>query len=282
MKVEFIRFEASDGVELQGWLSNEPGDVAVIHMHGMSGNGYENAFLDNLRATYSGLGISFLTIDSRGRGIISYFNMPGGNTKLAGSCFEIFEESIHDIHGAIDYLKTLGKKRFVLQGHSLGGSKVVNYILKTTNDEVVGSILLAPTDMIGWASTEEKNDEFQKRAAALIAEGKPEELVSAQCWLDNTPLSAQSYVSLSSSGTAVDIYASDKLGSVSTPQIIIYGSADIGITEVDGTIEKWQERIDKFKNPNTAIEIIADAPHSFKGYEPKLSVIAAKFVKGIL
>ncbi len=53
MKVDFIRFKATDDVELQGWLNNENGDVAVVHIHGMSGNGYENYFLDDLREMYA-------------------------------------------------------------------------------------------------------------------------------------------------------------------------------------------------------------------------------------
>ena len=40
--VEFTRFKASDGVELQGWLSGGDKEIAVVHIHGMSGNGYEN------------------------------------------------------------------------------------------------------------------------------------------------------------------------------------------------------------------------------------------------
>jgi hypothetical protein len=56
MKVEFVRFNATDDVELQGWLNNENGEVAVVHIHGMSGNGYENYFLDDLRKMYANHG----------------------------------------------------------------------------------------------------------------------------------------------------------------------------------------------------------------------------------
>ena len=67
MTVEFVRFKASDEVELQGWLTNVDGGSVVVHIHGMSGNGYENQFLDTLRETYAGKGISFFSIDTRGR-----------------------------------------------------------------------------------------------------------------------------------------------------------------------------------------------------------------------
>ena|SRR6185369_16882341 len=55
MQVEFVRFKAADSVELQGWYSNAPGDEVVIHLHGKSGNGYENDFLDTLRQANLGI-----------------------------------------------------------------------------------------------------------------------------------------------------------------------------------------------------------------------------------
>lgn len=100
MQVDFVRFKASYSVELQGWLSNVNGTVAAIHIHGMSGNGYENYFLDNLRETYAiKNGISFFPIDSRGRGIMSSFWQGGKGDawglgeKIGGSCYELFDES---------------------------------------------------------------------------------------------------------------------------------------------------------------------------------------------
>ena len=113
MNVDFVRFKASDNVELRGWFSDGGSDKAVIHVHGMSGNGYENYFLDNLREMYNSNGFAFFSIDTRGSGIYNSFFLGGDQskwgegTKPGGSCFEIFEESVNDIQGAIDYLKTL-------------------------------------------------------------------------------------------------------------------------------------------------------------------------------
>ena len=290
--VEFTRFKASDGIELQGWLSNENSDIAVVHIHGMSGNGYENYFLDNLREMYSKNGISFFTIDTRGRGIISSFSKEneidswGEGTKLGGSCFEIFSESIDDIQGAIDYLKTQGKSKFILQGHSLGGSKVVNYLVTKNNSEIIGAVLLAPTDMIGWANTDSHHQEYLKKSEEFISHGEAEELVNAQCWLDKTPLSAQTYPTLCKAGTAVDIYGERDegalLGRIQIPTMIAYGDNDIGIVKVDGTIDKWIARVDKIKNQNTKISVIKGSAHSFKGCEVELSKNVEAFVREII
>ena len=88
-----MRFKASDTVELQGWLSSVDSDTAVVHVHGMSGNGYENYFLDHLRAMFTRHDISFFATDNRGRGVVSSFwqggqvDTWGKSTKLGGSCF---------------------------------------------------------------------------------------------------------------------------------------------------------------------------------------------------
>jgi alpha-beta hydrolase superfamily lysophospholipase len=290
--IDFTRFKASDGVELQGWLSRDTNKIAVIHIHGMSGNGYENYFLDNLREIYAKNGISFFSIDTRGRGIISSFwkdnetDLWGEGTKLGGSCFEIFSESIDDIQGAIDYLKTQGRSKFVLQGHSLGGSKVVNFLVTKNNPEIIGAVLLAPTDMVGWANTDPRHPDYLKKSEELISRGEGEELVSAQCWLDKTPLSAQTYPSLCKAGTAVDIYGERAggalLGKIRIPVLIAYGDSDIGILKIDGNMDKWIAAVNKIKNQNTRISVIKNATHSFRGCETELAKNVESFLKEIL
>ena len=281
MMVDFVRFNASDGVELQGWLNNEASDVAVVHIHGMSGNGYENYFLDNLRAMYTNHDVSLFTIDSRGRGIVSDFRQ-GDGWKHAGSCFEIFEESVHDIRGAIDYLKSLGKTRFILQGHSLGCTKVVNFVLNEDVDGIEKVILLAPTDMAGWANTEPMHSEYLAKAKQLLSEGKGEELVDAQCWLDKTPISAQTYPTICEAGSSADIYGErdggSLLGRVELPMLIPYGTDDIGIKQIDGTMDKWLERVNGIKNANTEIAVVDGASHGFKGLENVLTDAIEGFI----
>jgi len=281
MKVDFLRFKAADGVELEGWLSDPGGELAVIHVHGMSGNGYENHFLDNLRELYVSLGITFLAFDNRGAGVISYFRQRK-NTKLAGSCFEIFEESAADIQGVIDFLKKQGKKRFILQGHSLGASKVVNFVAKKKNDNVFAVILLAPTDMVRWAKKDPEHSAYLKKSEELLEDGKSEELVGAQCWDDKTPLSAQTYKSITEGNGPVDIYAERAGGSllshVSQPMLIVYGDEDIGL-ETDGSVNQWLARVKPIINEKTDIQIIHGAPHSFRKYEDQLTDIVDEFLR---
>ena len=232
--------------------------------------------------------VSFFTIHTLLNLIINSFwkggeeNSWGEGIKSGGSCYEIFEESELDIQGAIDYLKTLGKTKFVLMGHSLGGNKVVNFLSGKNHPEVVSAVLLAPTDMVGWANTDPNNKAYLQKAKDLLAEGKGEELVGAECWLDKTPLSAQTYPSICESGRTVDIYGEREgktpLGNVEIPMFIAYGDIDIGITKIDGSMDKWVERVNKIKNDNTQISIIKNASHSFKTHEDELAASVERFL----
>lgn len=291
MKVDFNRFSTADNVELQGWYSDVPGDTAVIHVHGKSGNGYENHFLDTLRERYSELGVSFFTFDNRGRGIESYFpqegaiNAWGEGTKRGGSCYELFDESAFDIQGAIDFVKGQGKTRLVLQGHSLGGPKVINYLLHQPDATVTSAILLAPTDMSGWAAKDPEHEANLRRAHDLLAAGQGEKILGARVGLDKDEISAQAYVGMYEAGTPVDIYGEREggplLGRVALRTLIVYGSQDIGITEIDGTIDHWLERTGRFINGNTQVKTINGASHSFRGYEDQLVGILSSFVQEV-
>ncbi len=281
-KVEFVRFKAADEVELQGWLHLADGDSAVIHIHGHSGNGYENNFLDYLSEMYVQQGVSFFSIDTRGRGVISDFAM-GSGFKHAGSCFELFDESVHDIEGALTYLRSIGKKTFLLQGHSLGCTKVVNYIVAQMCSDISSVVLIAPTDMVGWAESDPQHETYLVKAKHHIAAGEGEELVDAQCWpLDKVPISAQTYPTICERGSSADIYnnrdGGPLLGQVSLPMHIVYGDADIGIQRIDGAVDSWLARVNPIKNQNTTISIIDGAQHSFAGCETDLAAAIKKFI----
>jgi pimeloyl-ACP methyl ester carboxylesterase len=280
--IEIVRFKASDGVELQGWLSNEAGPAVLIHVHGMSSTGYEDPFIDYLRDAYVQIGVSFFSIDTRGRAIISDFRQ-GEGFKRGGSAFEIFGESVHDIQGAIDYIRSLKKTTIILEGHSLGASKVVNYLIQKPHEAIAAVILLAPTDMVGWANGQTEHKRYLAKAKELIAQGKGSEFVDTLAWINKTPLSAQTYPTISEAGTELDIYGDREggplLGRISQPALIIYGDKDIGITFIDGSIDAWLARIKPFKNPNTDVTVIPGAAHTFDGLEGELAAVAQAFVR---
>lgn len=53
---------------------------------------------------------------------------------------------------------------------------------------------------------------------------------------------------------------------------------DIGIERIDGTINKWLERINKIKNTNTQTAVIRGATHSFSGHKKELAEAISSFM----
>lgn len=144
-------------------------------------------------------------------------------------------------------------------------------------------ILLAPTDMVGWAETDPRHESYLAEAKRLQAKGKGESLVGAECWLDKTPLSAQTYPSLCEAGGAADIYGDREdgplLGRLTVPTLILYGDQDIGITEIDGSMAAWLDRTRAARPANAQMSTLEDAPHSFRGHEQVMSQIVIDFAQ---
>ena len=69
MQGELVRIEAEDGLELVGFYAAPPGSAArraVLHIHGMAGNFYENRFVSTVCNTVVAKGLAFLTVNNRG------------------------------------------------------------------------------------------------------------------------------------------------------------------------------------------------------------------------
>lgn len=62
------------------------------------------------------------------------------------------------------------------------------------------------------------------------------------------------------------------------PMLIAYGTEDIGITQIDGTIDKWLTRVNAIKNSNTEITIVDGASHGFNGFENVLAKSIERFI----
>jgi len=149
-----------DGIWLQG-LFCEPKTKttkAVLHIHGLQGNFYENYFVDPIAVEANNQGIAFLTVNLHGSGYRQdYWLRDYSDTKMFGGNYELFEDCIQDVNAWLKFLKDKGYTQVFLQGHSLGTLKVVFYQVKTKNPLVRALVLLSPADMIGLWKDEVKN-----------------------------------------------------------------------------------------------------------------------------
>ncbi len=180
--MNFIRFNATDGIELEGLLYDAGKESIVINIHGWAGNFYENYFIQEEALALNNSNISFLTINNRGHDFKCYLtNTENGNSIVGGGLYEDASESKYDIEGAINFCKSKGYKRIILQGHSSGAQKVINYAIEKNYKDV---ILLSPGDLYEEARSSNDVDieSLQITAKNLISEGNGDSKLDIPIW----------------------------------------------------------------------------------------------------
>lgn len=140
--VHLVKFEADDGLTLNGLVAESGSDATVVHVHGKCGNFYENAFIQDMIARYTEAGLNFLAFNNRGHGCVVEAYRHGRVVYVGGS-IEEFTECVLDIGAAVRFAATFSQT-VVLQGHSHGCEKVLHYV--QTTGALNALILLSPAD----------------------------------------------------------------------------------------------------------------------------------------
>lgn len=157
MNIEKIYFETQDNARLVGLLhKGSKTDKVIISVHGMTSDCLKRRD-DIIARTMTENNIDFFSFNNRGHDVISYLTkeMQGINAKQkAGTAYEDVQDSYFDIKAAIDQMLELGYKEIILQGHSLGCTKIVytynKFITKSEEkylDSVKAVILLSLVDI---------------------------------------------------------------------------------------------------------------------------------------
>jgi pimeloyl-ACP methyl ester carboxylesterase len=172
-------FKTADGERLHGLLFTPPtrrSDLALLFVHGVAMNFYLpplSIFGQELAAR----GFHSFVINTRGHDWIS---RAGNLTKFGGCAYEILEDCLLDLDGALAFLKEQGYRRFVLIGHSLGAIKSLIYQGTRRRADVIGVVSCsAPRQFYSERAARQPGfKEVIERAEALIAAGKADELLS--------------------------------------------------------------------------------------------------------
>ena len=292
MKTTFCRVVTADKLRLEGLLfePDRKSNIAVLHIHGMAGNFYENIFLDSMADEYTKAGYALLSFNNRGHDYIADFQIVGSkeNQKRIGDAFEKIEDCILDIEAWISFLKLKGYKIFVLQGHSLGAVKAVYYLSDRPKNPFSALILASPPDMLGLVRAEAEKSNFMRdlNEAKELVEKK-----QGNTWLKNKTWnwyykSAQSYIDFFADGAKTDIFPIlrngdfNKLESIKIPILVFYGGND------DAAVffpEKDLEIIKKhIKNPKSKTLLIGTAPHSYFKHEKQAAKNVVNWLKEVL
>ncbi|RPJ37007.1 MAG: alpha/beta hydrolase, partial [Deltaproteobacteria bacterium] len=145
MKYPIVKTITGDHLELFGILAEADGekDIVLVNIYGTSGCFYIEEYASFLVEELPALGISALFTNNRGSHVMEAWQQ-------SGAALEMFEDCVLDIDAWIRYVLSLGYRRIILQGHSLGTEKVVYYLNRGNPPPAVAAlILLGVSDSFG-------------------------------------------------------------------------------------------------------------------------------------
>jgi len=161
-----------------------PSKGAAMYCHGNQMNFYVCA-ARFLAPHITALGYEYLAFNRRGHDSVSTYN----SRECVGGAYQTVAEGIEDNELAARYLAGKGFKNPVVIGHSNGGVLASEHVARHPETRALillsahagGNRLTNPQSARNY-TINEKTDEQTKEAAALIAAGKPRQLMLIPAW----------------------------------------------------------------------------------------------------
>ncbi|MDA8218426.1 MAG: alpha/beta fold hydrolase, partial [Dehalococcoidales bacterium] len=172
---ELVYAETEDGLILEGVVispaSKPAQSVPIVWIHGLAGKFYSPLVVKAGREL-AAAGHTVIAGNNRGHDFGTTLLQTNGRVKLGGGGWERFEESPLDVAAWLDFATSLGFKRAVLLGHSLGSLKVTYYQAQRQDERVHGLITASPPVRAGRV-----RPELLATAQEMVAAGRSQDLL---------------------------------------------------------------------------------------------------------
>ena len=286
MSVEIVKFNATDGIHLDGVLNKCDTDSKkiLIQIHGMTSNCFKNRD-KTIAEKVNEIGIDVLDFNNRGSDVVRYIKNENV-TLLAGMAYEKVEDCYYDIVGAIEFALSLGYEEIYLQGHSLGSTKVIytyNKLQKENSkllNKIKGVILLSLVDIAGIIDAD-ANKEFISLAEEKAKNGEIMDLMPFKCFIH--PISVKSFLQYTKHNENFDFARYSKtddnfevLNNIQCPMFMRWGNVNELIKQDAKDLAEFMNK--KIKNQNKNISYIDGADHSYHGKNEQLAEEIKEFL----
>jgi pimeloyl-ACP methyl ester carboxylesterase len=277
---DLVKTTTEDGLYLHGLLrKGDKSKYAVLHVHGFEGDFFSNRFIPVVANAVKDNGHTFLSVQTRGAGSITEFHKIDGSSITVGSHMELLKDAYKDLDAWIEFLLEKGYQKIVLEGFSLGCTKVVRYLAEGHHTKFVDKlILLSPSDLHTLMDivTEGKYQDYLRAAKQKIQKGEGEEIVPKS--YGDINLSYQTYASWGTFdhfGKMFNFGDSDNnfmlLNKIDVPVKLIVGEKDdyfhpANPNHPEEAIDIMKLNINDFNH-----SLIKDADHQFSGKEHELA-----------
>ncbi|MCX7996879.1 MAG: alpha/beta fold hydrolase [Patescibacteria group bacterium] len=312
MQLNHIRFTASDGWKLAGLLFEPTAadifgtgnggntfDSVAVFLHGNGGSSVFES-VEKMRSYASALnhqGIAFFAFNNRGSGYIRKLKRlreDGSEEEVkGGTAYELIEECVPDISGALEYLSRKGYRRFFLIGESTGANKIVVYEHLVPDSRVEKLALICGGDDSGIYYTMlgvKRFHELLQDAKKHIDSGSGRELMPPE-YLGGMLMSWASFKDTIDPDGLYNIFPFTdhfrklslakkplfgEFAAIRKPLVVVYGEND---EFCNGQVPEILELL-KLKSQSTRFEgyMIPGADHGFTGKTDELAALAAEFL----
>ena len=286
MSVEIVKFNATDGIHLDGILNKceTNSKKILIQIHGMTSNCFKNRD-KTIAKKVNEIGIDVLDFNNRGSDVVRYIKNDNV-TLLAGMAYEKVEDCYYDVTGAIEFVLSLGYEEIYLQGHSLGSTKVVytyNKLRKENSkllNNIKGIILLSLVDIAGIIDAD-ANKEFISLAEEKAEKGELMDLMPFKCFIH--PISVKSFLQYTKHNENFDFARYSKkddkfeiLNKIQCPLFMRWGNVNELIKQDAKELAEFMNK--KITNQNKNISYIDGADHSYHGKNEQLAKEIKQFL----
>jgi pimeloyl-ACP methyl ester carboxylesterase len=276
LKLELVRFEATDGLRLSGLLYTPRRRTrrAVVFLHGTGGASVFEARRTNiLGAELTACGVAFFAFNNRGAHII---------TRAGGMAHERIRECVFDIDGALRELRHRGFDDITLAGHSTGANKVAVYDFYKPRNRVKRYVLFAGGDDTGMLYAQLGARGFEaalRKAREMIHARRGDELVPKR--VSSMMLSWRAFYDMANPNGDYNVFpfleatTGPRLSrkplfrhvrGIRKPALYLYGNRDDYIVDFDAAMRVLAANI----GPKGEIVVLDDADHGFSGREVEL------------
>lgn len=293
MKIEKVYFNSIDNLNLIGLLHTpkKKTETVLISVHGITSNCLKRRD-DVLAQKCTDLGIAYFCFNNRGHEIIcNYGRIEDNDMHFYGSGAENIYDSYFDIKGAMIEMQKRGYKKIILQGHSMGCTKVVytyNEFLNnnetTMLDAITGIVLLSMVD-IPTALKQVLGKDYKKIISyfeLLKKRGKGDKLVVLDA--STPPVMPNTILQYAEDNKKIDFakfgdnrITFKELNNIKVPLFMRWGNInELIFQNADELVQNLNAKI---KNKNKDISYIAGANHNYTGKEEELGKQIVEFIK---
>lgn len=292
--VEFIGFASTDRLNLPGLLYTPAATTkkAAIWLHGMGDSGvfYSPERINALGEALAAKHIALLAFNNRGahnRKTLRVADeaLPEEDRRYQGGThYELINDCVKDIDGAVAFLKQRAYSTFYLLGHSTGANKICVYQVRAKHNPFSKYVLAGPGDDTGLMFDELGAKQFWQalRYAARFTKTHPLRIMPKYTGMH--PFSVQSAWDILNPDGAYNTFpfyecVTERLGKkrlfdeyrqITIPTLVLFGEKDEYASTAGGArqaLDLFIQHTSNTRLKRTDFNLVPDADHSFHGAE---------------